>query len=99
MQNLGRRIVVGGVGLLLFFGLIMVGSIVENVDADEILVIQDRIDGDLHWYIDAGLKWQLFGKPTKYPKRDKYDFDGFSVTYTDDSDESATREGARNDTH
>lgn len=48
-------------------------SIVENVDAEEIVVIQDPIDGDLHWYTNAGLKLQWFGKPTHYPKRDMYE--------------------------
>lgn len=48
--------------------------IFEGVNADEILVVQDPFDGELHWYTTAGLKWQGFGKVTHYKKRSIYDF-------------------------
>jgi hypothetical protein len=56
--------------------LVRVGTamIFEGVDADEILVVQDPFDGELHWYTTAGLKWQGFGKVTTYKKRSIYDF-------------------------
>lgn len=46
----------------------------ENVDATEIVVIQDPIDGELHVYTEPGTKWQLFGKITRYPRRAQYAF-------------------------
>jgi len=49
-------------------------KIFEGVNADEILVVQDPFDGELHWYTTAGLKWQGFGKVTHYKKRSIYDF-------------------------
>lgn len=61
--------------VLAFVVLALSGKMVESVDADEILVIQDPIDGELHWYTDSGLKGQWFGKKTKYPKRSIYEFE------------------------
>lgn len=47
----------------------------ENLDADQIMVIQSPVSGDLNVYTDPGLKWQGFGKVTKYPRRAQYSFD------------------------
>ncbi len=55
-------------------GLLSASSILENVDADEIMVVQDVYDGDLHWYTTAGYKPQWFGKVTKYHKRSQFWF-------------------------
>lgn len=63
--------------------IIFSGMIVENVDADEILIIQDPIDGDLHWYSSPGVKPQWFGKVTKYKKRDIYTFQEARVRFND----------------
>jgi len=65
-------LVVAGVMLLVM--LVLIGKVVENIDANEILVVQDPIDGELHWYVTAGIKWQGFGHVTTYPKRAIYDF-------------------------
>ncbi|MDP3954187.1 MAG: SPFH domain-containing protein [bacterium] len=62
-------------GILIVIGLSMLGKLVENVDAEEILVIQDPVDGELHWHVTPGLKAQWFGKTTKYPKRGTYRFE------------------------
>ena len=67
-----------GLVLLLIVGLFTValsGSMVENVDADEILVVQAPISGNLTWYISAGIKPQWWGKVTSYPKRAIYEFE------------------------
>ena len=61
-------------GVMLLAVLVLGGKVVENVDANEIVVIQDPIDGELHWYTQQGLKWQGFGSVTAYPKRAVYDF-------------------------
>ena len=70
-------VVVGGVML------ISAGRFIENVDADEILVVQDPWDGDLHWYTSAGVKWQGWGKVTSYLKRDIYEFVQQSIRFND----------------
>src|SRR3989338_1429854 len=62
------------VGVMLLAVLVLSGKIVENVDANEIVVIQDPWDGELHWYTSAGIKLQWFGRVTAYPKRSVYDF-------------------------
>lgn len=66
--------------VILVAALPLLWMIVENVDANEICVIQDPLDGDLHWYTTPGYKAQWFGKVTKYPKRNIFKF---SATYQD----------------
>lgn len=51
------------------------GQIMEDVDADELVVIQAPISGDLTWYTTQGWKPQWFGKVTRYKKRSQYTFD------------------------
>lgn len=63
--------------------LTMVGRITESVDADEILVVQDPIDGDLHWYTSPGIKPQWFGKATTYLKRDIYEIIDARIRFND----------------
>lgn len=43
-------------------------------NADQIMVVQSPIAGKLTWHTSAGVKWQGFGKVTKYPKREIYEF-------------------------
>ena len=68
-----RYLAVGFVGFLFLFTLIFAGSIIENVDADEIMVVQSP-GGKLTFYTGAGWKWQGFGKVTNYRKRSIYEF-------------------------
>lgn len=53
---------------------IMITNLWENLDAHEIMVIQSPVSGDLVCYTDPGVKWQGFGKVTKYPRRATYSF-------------------------
>jgi hypothetical protein len=70
-----KRIVTLAVSfVLLVIILFSAGSILENVPADEIVVIQSPVSGDLEWYITPGLKWQGFGKVTSYKKSFQYWF-------------------------
>jgi regulator of protease activity HflC (stomatin/prohibitin superfamily) len=46
----------------------------ENLNAHRIMCIQSPISGKLTWYTDPGVKWQGFGKVTKYDKRSIYAF-------------------------
>lgn len=61
-------------GVMMLAVLVLGGKVVENVDANEIVVIQDPWDGELHWYTTPGVKLQGFGSVTSYPKRAVYDF-------------------------
>ncbi|OGN02420.1 MAG: hypothetical protein A2655_01675 [Candidatus Yanofskybacteria bacterium RIFCSPHIGHO2_01_FULL_43_42] len=78
-------------GIMLLAVLVLSGKIVENVDANEIVVIQDPVDGELHWYTSAGIKWQGLGRVTAYPKRAIYDFN--CSEYKEGTSESQCAEG------
>lgn len=56
------------------FTMIFSGKIWENVDAHEMMVLQDAVDGELHVFTTSGVKTQMFGKVTKYPLRAEYAF-------------------------
>lgn len=46
----------------------------ENLDASEFMVIQSPFSGDLDVYTTPGVKYQGFGKVTKYPRQAQYSF-------------------------
>ena len=70
------RIVIAAIGFIAgIILLIFSGKVLEGVNADEIVCIQDWGDGELHWYTDAGIKWQGLGKVTTYWKLADRDFD------------------------
>ena len=50
------------------------GKLFENVKADEIVCIQDPVDGELHWYTEQGLKWQNLGSDHHFKKMFQYWF-------------------------
>lgn len=70
-----KRIVIG---VLCTIVLVLLGAssfmVFENVPAGKICIIQSPISGDLEVYFDPGVKPQLFGKVTYYPKSDIYAF-------------------------
>ncbi len=75
-MELGIKKIIGivvGV-ILLILGISFAGRLNEEVDAGEIVVIQDPIDGDLHIYNQPGLYWQNFGKATHYKKSTQFWF-------------------------
>lgn len=78
------RKVFGGVALLalLIVGACGMSGVVEPVDADEIMVVQDAMDGELHWHTTPGIKSQWYGRVTKYKKRSTYAFKA-PVTFND----------------
>jgi hypothetical protein len=70
-----RTIVVLVVAILLVVGSpLLVSNLFENLDAHEIMVVQSPVDGVLTVHTDPGVKWQGFGKVTKYPRRAQYSF-------------------------
>ena len=56
-------------GIVLVAMLASIGNLFENLDAGSVMVIQSPVSGDLAWYTSPGVKWQGFGKVTKYQKR------------------------------
>lgn len=76
---MSKSIIIGiftGILLIVFF--VLSGKMFETVDADEVVVIQDPIDGELHVYIGGtatgGLVFQNFGTPTHYNKSSQFWF-------------------------
>lgn len=70
-----RQIVILGIAaIILVFGLGASTSLFEKVDAGEIMVVQDPVDGQYHWYTTPGVKFQGFGKVTVYHKRSQFWF-------------------------
>ena len=72
----GRKMIVIGIvaAILAIAAPFMITNMWENLDAKEVMVIQSPIDGTLAVYTDPGVKWQGFGKVTKYPRRDTFSF-------------------------
>jgi|JI9StandDraft_1071089.scaffolds.fasta_scaffold11186_5 regulator of protease activity HflC (stomatin/prohibitin superfamily) len=62
------------VAVIVILGLIYLPKIWEDVDAGEIVVIQDPFDGDLHVYTQPGWQWQGFGRATHYRKSNQFWF-------------------------
>ena len=80
--NFGKIIKLSIVAFVAFICLISSCSIFEGLDTHQIMCIQNPITGKLSWYTDAGIKWQGFGKITKYDKRSIYQFE-FPVRFND----------------
>ncbi len=53
------------------FGFLGAGSMFERVDAGEIAVLQDPLDGEMHVWNQPGLYWQGFGQVTTYRKSEQ----------------------------
>lgn len=86
LKSLGMRGVgLVGICIVAFVMLILSSHLVENLDAEHIMVIQDPVDGQMHWYTAPGIEGQWFGRVTKYPRRATYEFeeDGKAVQFND----------------
>lgn len=71
-----RRVVAIVLAAILVVAMFVVGTMsFEKVDANEILVVQDAVDGELHWYATPGLKPQWFGRAVIFPKVMTYEFE------------------------
>lgn len=82
------KIVIGVLGIIILIALIASATrMFETVQAGEIVIIQDPVDGELHVYSDPGLKWQNFGKATHYKKSFQFWFSKFKDQGTE-SDQS-----------
>lgn len=70
-----KKIIFGVIGLVI---LIVFSTTVtrlwENVDAGEMVVVQDPIDGELHVFNQPGVVWQGMGKATHYKRSNQFWF-------------------------
>ncbi len=83
-----KQIVKAAIGsVLAIFAFIAAGNLFENLDANEIMVIQSPVSGNLEVYTDPGLKYQGWGKVTKYKRRAQYTF-SMEVNDEDSTDNS-----------
>ena len=74
MENFKKSIGAIVIGVFIVVGLMFVPLIWEDVDAGEVVVIQDPFDGNLHTYTEPGWVWQLFGRATHYRKSNQFWF-------------------------
>lgn len=66
LLSLGLKI---GFGLLALIGIVvLIGNMVTTVAADEIVIKQDLIGGQLHVWDTSGVHWQNFGTITRYKR-------------------------------
>jgi len=92
MARTGAIVKWGMLGIVvvsLIFLLVGGTRLVENVEADEIVIIQYPISGELTFHTQPGWAFQKFGKATHYPKRGKYDFDGYVMNVGGGQEEGA----------
>jgi len=78
-EKIDANSIVKKVSLFVIGGLFLVflatfSKIVENLNADKVMVIQNPITGHLTWYTAPGIKWQGFGRITKFIKLETYEF-------------------------
>ena len=69
-----KKIIIGSVlTVISIVLLLLMGNIIEEVDAGEIVVIQ-RLSGELKVYTQPGYVYQGFGKVTHYKRSNQYEF-------------------------
>src|SRR5579862_5479013 len=75
MNISGRQLFALILGIVGCIVLIVVSCMMfVNLDAGQIMVIQSPLSGDLTWHTSPGVKWQSFGKVTKYARRVQFWF-------------------------
>ena len=74
IKNYTKSIVAVLLVILTIFMATLAPLLIENLDSTEIMVIQSPVAGSLTVHIEPGLKWQGFGKVTKYPRQEQYSF-------------------------
>lgn len=66
-------------GVFALIILCMLGSVAEDVKNEQIVVNQYPVTGNMAYWTEAGLKWQWFGRTTKYYKTQQFWFGGKDV--------------------
>jgi regulator of protease activity HflC (stomatin/prohibitin superfamily) len=68
-NSLTALIIKIGLGLVvLIVGVILIANMVTTVGADEIVIKQDLVGGQLHVWDTSGVHWQNFGTVTRYKR-------------------------------
>ena len=66
-------------GVFTLIVLCLMGSIAEDVKNEQIVVNQFPITGNMAYWTEPGLRWQWFGRTTKYYKTQQFWFGGKDV--------------------
>ena len=74
MKSLGKIAAVAIGLVVLIVILFSLGNLFEDLDAQHVMVIQSPVSGTLTWHTTPGVKWQGFGRVTKYPRRGQFWF-------------------------
>lgn len=71
-----RKMIVAGIFSIIALSILpyTVMNMWENLDAKDVMVVQSPFEGTLTVYTEPGVKFQGFGKVTKYPRRDTFSF-------------------------
>lgn len=84
-----KKIITGAIlGFICLVALMSAGKMYEDIDAGEIVVIQDPFDGELHVYKVSGMVWQGWGKATHYKKSNTFWFSAPDKSTGQDLDKS-----------
>lgn len=62
--------------IVVVFGLVLIPSMVENVQKEEIVVCQSPVAGTMKYWVEPGVKYQGFGRITTYYKTQQLWFGG-----------------------
>lgn len=87
-MNKTKVIIIAVLAFLGVIGMFSVGKLWEDIDAGEIVVIQDPVDGELHVYTQPEMVWQGWGKATHYRKSNTFWFSAPNATEKDAPDKS-----------
>jgi regulator of protease activity HflC (stomatin/prohibitin superfamily) len=71
IKNIVKLVVVT---VLTLTALVVIPKLWEDVDAGEIVIIQDPFDGELNVYTEPGFVWQGMGRATHYRKSNQFWF-------------------------
>lgn len=72
--NVKQIVLAVGAVFTVIFGISMISNMSETVGADEIVVMQNPLDGKLNVWATPGWRYQNFGKLTRYKKSAQYWF-------------------------
>lgn len=89
-MNFSPKRIVLAVGAVFAFimGIWLIGNMSETVGADEIVIMQNPLDGKLNVWATPGWRYQNFGKLTRYKKSAQYWFSSDSKEGKADDDKS-----------
>lgn len=72
--NVKQIVLAVGAFAAVIFGIVMISNMSETVGADEIVVMQNPLDGKLNVWATPGWRYQNFGKLTRYKKSQQFWF-------------------------